>query len=972
MVNKIRDFRALVALVSVFFLSLNGAFAQSLSGSSVAQNSIKVVLLDSLTKAPIEFASVYVSKDGTVKGAKHSMTDTEGKAVIENVPSGTYIFKAELMGYKLKQMEVKVGKGLLDLGTVWMQEDVSTLDQVVVTAVGNPIVVKKDTIEYNAASIKTSDNDMLEDLIKKLPGFEVNSDGSITANGETIKKVMIDGKEFFLDDPQLASKNIPAKIVNKVKLVEKKSEQAEFTGIDDGEEETVLDLSIKPGMMQGWFGNVSAGGGMDMQRDNPDARFQAAGMAGRFTSQNQISIIANGNNTNNRGFMDVAGEMMRSMRSTTGRGGGFMGGGPGGLFRGNNGITTSWMGGINANTYLLDGKMGASGNYLYSGSDKLVTEQTDRTTMINGSESLHTINSSNNQTRTDGHRAGARVDWKLTDKTSILFTPNFNYGYGDYREESKYSSDNSEKGKVNDGMSLSTGENNNWRANGRILLRQRIGSTKGRTISVNFNYNISNNDLVGVNRSQTQSYENNLLSESSVVDQEFRNKSNSYTLGGRVVYTEPLGRNFFLEGSYRYNYSNTASEKMTYDQDLNGKYTKLDTLYSSKFDNTFINQNIRLSVVKQEDKYTLQVGVNMQPASTKSIETSFRDGKDKVLEYSVLNFAPSARFDYKFSDHKNLRLNYRGSTNQPSLTQLQPVPDNSNPLYITLGNPTLQPEFTHRLNLHFSNTNMTTYATFNGGIFASYVKDDIITASWYNSQGVQYSAPINSKSPTFSAGGNIMFMTPIAKSKFSMMSFTNLYLGRTLTYTGTGDSQTLSEIENYLIGGKTTTLNIGESLFFTYRDDIFYGRFGGMASYQNAWYSIQSQEKPSTWTNTISGEFSVNMPWGTEIKTDGNYNFYIGYVSGYNDPRFVWNAEISQTLLKKKATLRFKVYDLLNQSKNIYRTTADNYVQDVVQNTLGQYFMISFTYRFGNFGGQGMGGGHSRGGRGPMGPPPRR
>lgn len=955
--------KRIVPLIGLFLFFTFSAFAQN--------GSVKLVLLDSLTNAPIEFASVYVSKDGTVKGAKHSMTDTKGEAVISGVAPGRYIFKAELMGYKVKQLDITVGKTLLDLGVVKMEEDVSTLEQVVVSAVGNPIVVKKDTIEYNASSVKISDNDMLEDLIKKLPGFEVNSDGSITANGETIKKVMIDGKEFFLDDPQLASKNIPAKIVNKVKVVEKKSEQAEFTGIDDGEEETVLDLSIKPGMMQGWFGNISGGGGMDMQRENPDGRFQAAGMAGRFTAENQISVILNGNNTNNRGFMDMAGEMMGAMRANTGRGGGMMGGGGmggGGFWGGNSGITTSWMGGVNANAYLLDGKMEAAANYLYNGSDNDVREKSDKTTLINENQTLHTKNELSKQTRTDGHRAGARVDWKLSDKTSILFTPNFNYGYGDFREESSFSSDNSIKGKVNDGHSLSTGDNNNWRANGRLLFRQKIGNTKGRTISANFNYNISSNDLFGRNFSQTNGYENNLLSDQKIVDQEYRNKSNSYALVGRLVYTEPLGRNFFLEGAYRYRFSNTASEKMTYDKDVNGKYTKLDTLYSSKYDNTFINQEGSLNLVKQEDKYTFQVGVSVQPATTKSVETLFRDGKDRVLEYSVLNFAPSARFDYNFSDHQFLRINYRGSTNQPSLTQLQPVPDNSNPLYISLGNPSLQPEFTHRINGMFRNTNMSTFASTQVILFASYVKDDIITASWYNSQGIQYSAPINSKEPTFSGGARLIFNSPIAKSKFSIMSFTNLNISRKLTYTGNGDVETLAEIEDDLIAGKTTTFTAAEHFALMYRGDIFYGRIGGRASYQNAWYSIQSQKKPSTWTNTVNGEFSVTMPWGTELKTDGNYTFFIGYESGYNEPRFVWNAEISQLLFKKQATLRFKVYDLLNQSKNVYRTTADNYVQDVVQNTLGQYFMISFTYRFGKFGGQGMGG-HRGGGRGPMGPP---
>lgn len=942
------------------------AFLLFSAGSIYAQSgSIKLKLVDSLTQAPVDFASVYVSKDGTVKGAKHSMTDEQGLATIEKVAPGEYIFKAELMGYKLKQMTIKVGKGALDLGTIKMQQDVNTLEQVVVSAVGNPIVVKKDTIEYSAASIKTSDNDMLEDLIKKLPGFEVDSDGNITANGETIKKVYIDGKEFFLDDPQLASKNIPAKIVNKVKLVEKKSEQAEFTGIDDGEEETVLDLSIKPGMMQGWFGNLSGGGGMDIANTDHDGRFQAAGMVGRFTDKTQISIIGNANNTNNRGFQDMAGEMMGAMRGGGMRGMGGMGWG------GNSGITTSWMGGINANGYLFDGDMEIGGNYLYNGSEKVLEEKTNKMTMLDDNESITTLDNAYSVSRSQGHRAGIRADWDISDRTSILFTPQFRFGYGDFMDSTYYATDNNLKGKVNDGSSVSTGYNDNMTASGRILFRQKIGRSKGRTFSLNVNYNISQNEMTGDNRSVTNSYDDQGNKKASVIDQQYVQSSDAYTLGGRISYTEPLGRNFFLEASYRYNYKNTQAEKMTYDRDLvTGQYSNLDTLYSSRYNNTFINQDARLNLVKQEEKYNFQVGFSVQPAYTKSVTTLFKENRDSVLAYSVVNYAPSARFDYRFSDRNFLRINYRGSTNQPSITQLQPVPDNSNPLRISLGNPKLQPEFSHRFNVNYRNTNTETFASQNASLYATYVKDDIINASWYTSTGVQYTAPINSKEGTFTAGGRYMYNTPIAKSNFSVMSFTNVSLSRGLSYTGTGDVETLDEIIDHLVAGKTTTLNVSERVNFVYRDETFEARLGGSARFQNAWYTIKEQEKPSTWTNSINGEINYTMPWGTEIKTDARYTFYIGYEDGYNEPTCVWNAEISQLLFKKKATLRFKVYDILQQAKNVYRTTADNYVQDVEQNTLGQYFMLSFTFRFGNFGGQGMGPGRGPG-RGPMGPPRR-
>ena len=293
-----------------------------------AQNKVTAVLLDESNGEAIGYATVSLTKKGQDKPAKYVLSNGEGEAVIESVRNGEYTFKAEQLGYLNYTKEIKVEGKSIDLGEIKMKVDAKQLDAASVSAVGNPIIIKKDTIEYNASSFKTTENDVLEDLLKKLPGIEVSEDGSITMNGETITKVYIDGKTFFMDDPQLASKNIPAKIVNKLKVIQKKSEQAEFTGIDDGEEETVIDLSVKPGMMKGMFGNIMAGAGHDIPSTSVegDTRFQTAGFMGKFTDKTQLSIIINGNNTNNRGFNDLAGNMMGGMMG----GGGMMGRGQGG------------------------------------------------------------------------------------------------------------------------------------------------------------------------------------------------------------------------------------------------------------------------------------------------------------------------------------------------------------------------------------------------------------------------------------------------------------------------------------------------------------------------------------------------------------------------------------------------------------------------------------------------------------------
>ena len=394
-------------------LILMSAF--SFTGSAQSR-SVSLVLKDKSTGEPVAYATVSLTKSGEKTPYKYVLTDDGGKAVIDKVAAGSYTVKAELLGYKEYTRDITV-KEAVNLGEVEMAPDTRMLDAASVTATGNPIIIKKDTVEYNASSFKTTDNDVLEDLLKKLPGVEVGEDGSVTANGQTISKITIDGKTFFLDDPSLASKNIPAKIVEKVKVVQKKSEQAQFTGIDDGQEETVIDLSIQKGMMNGLFGNVMAGGGHDWLEkssselaDNGDWRYQGAAFIGRFTEKSQLSIILNANNTNNRGFNDVSGSMMGSMR------GGGMGRGSGG-WGSSNGITSSWMGGINGAWDLCDDKMDLGANYLYNNTQKDVLEKSSKTTYLDdGSQLIYNTDgaSANNS---QGHRFGVRLEHKFSDNT---------------------------------------------------------------------------------------------------------------------------------------------------------------------------------------------------------------------------------------------------------------------------------------------------------------------------------------------------------------------------------------------------------------------------------------------------------------------------------------------------------------------------------------------------------------------------
>ena len=459
--------KAVVSILGVLIMA--GTFFFGIDVHAQGGVSVKMTLSDASTGEPVGFATVSLTDTTTSRTYKFAMSAADGKVSILGVRNGVFLLKAEMMGYKPYARVLDVKGKSVDLGTVKMDQDVEMLDAASITAVGNQMIVKKDTVEYTASLFKTSDNDMLEELLKKLPGVEVDSDGSITANGETITKVMIDGKEFFLDDPQLATKNIPAKIIEKVKVVEKKSDQAQFTGIDDGEEETVIDLSIKPGMMDGWFGNAMAGGGHDLpdkgfyNAGNPwyseGWRYQGAMMAGRFSRNSQLSVILNYNNTNNRGFNDIAGSMMQTMRGSRG-----FGRGVGGW--GRNGITTSWMAGVNGAFDLLDGDMELNGNYLYSGSNRYVEEESSKITYMDDGSSLIYDNDGYNISNSQGHRFGVRLEHSFSENTSIIFEPQFNFGYGNYSEYSDFSTwsdpgNGGERSLTNEGFNENNGYNTN-------------------------------------------------------------------------------------------------------------------------------------------------------------------------------------------------------------------------------------------------------------------------------------------------------------------------------------------------------------------------------------------------------------------------------------------------------------------------------------------------------------------------------
>ena len=920
---------------------LAGVFALALSGTKVlAQNTLKVRVLDSLSKEPVEFATVSIKYIGETQAKRYALTDSEGAATIKSAPVGRATVVVECVGYVQHKQVFDVRRGENDLGVIKLFAD-NQLSSITITASGNQIVVKQDTLEYNANAFKTNDTDMLEELLKKLPGVEVDSDGKITANGKEITKIMIDGKTFFMDDPQLASKNLPAKIIDKLKVVERKSDEARFTGIDDGEEETVLDLSLKAGMENGWVGNVGGGYGTNK-------RYEGSFMVGKFGKGLQLSFIGNANNTNNRGFNDMAGSMMSIMMSGGGMGNmGGGGGGRGGFTFTGNGVTASKMAGMNLNYQSDDKKWKINTSYLYSTTNKDVIETRDRTTMLSESMNQYNWSSGKQNTASHGHRLDGEIEYNPTDGTSFIFRPYLRIGNGSFDSHNSFHTLRNID-STNRGFNNSFGDNKSQQIGGRLVFRQRLGKP-GRTLTMRLNYSFSNNVADGFNRSETNYFTSGVISSVAEIDQKYHQNQRSNQFGINATYTEPLGKNYFIQGSYRFSKNHSNSLKNTYDADpgLIDSYTNLNPDYSSDYRGDFTTQRYEIALRKQEEKYNFMFGFSASPAKTTSV------GRGRDTSYTVTNFAPSARLDYRISDSKFLRLYYWGRTQQPSLNQLLPIPDNSNPLIVQEGNDRLNPSFSHSLGGEYRFTNRHTYTFMGTGLDMSYATRSIINQKRYTADGVQHSRYINADKGVYSINGRLFMNSKIGKSDFSYNIFTNIRFNNGFSYVASGGD---------FVENETKNLNINFNTAVTYRLDNFEARVGGATNFRNAWYSVKTMDNISTWTNRIFTSVNWTFLKSFNVTSEINYRWYNGYSAGYGQAQTIWNGEISKSFLSNAFTFKVRVYDILNKSRNTYRNTSENYFEDITNNTLGRYVMFTLTYKFGSFGGKSIReGGNRRG-----------
>ena len=890
------------------------------------------------TNEPIEQATVRLLsvKDSSMVGGV--ATSRNGAFTLKNIKNGSYLLHVSFVGFDplYQPLQITGKTNPVKLGKLALSDGAIQLGEAVVIGKAPEVTVRNDTMEYNADSYKVTEGSMLEDLLKKMPGVEIDSEGKITVNGKEIKKVLIDGKEFFSDDPKVASKNLPSKMIDKVQVLDRLSDMARMTGFDDGDEETVINLTVKPGMKQGWFGNAFAGYGSE-------DRYEGNFMVNRFINNDQLTLMGGINNTNNMGFSDLASTMFSGMGGPRGRRGG---GGAG------NGITTSGNIGLNFSKE-FNPKLTVGGNLRYSHSDNDAISKSNRQNILPGDSTSFYNENNNSNTRSDNVAADIRMEWKPDSLTQIIFRPNFSYSNSHSREGSRFNTLNGLQDTVNVGESDYLSDGEGYNVNATLEFSRKLNS-EGRVFSGSLSGGLSDSYNKGLNYSNTEYMMMAAGQENELIDQRFRYDNKGYNYRAYLSWVEPIGHNNFIQATYSIRQNKQESLKNSYTREEGSDdYNLLDTAYSKSYRNNFINQQVSLAFKAVRAKYDYTVGLTVDPSHSTS-ENFVGDTTLSKLSRNVVNLSPMVRFNYKFDKRTNLRINYRGRTSQPSMTQLQPVADISDPLNTTMGNPDLKPTYTNNLSARFQKfipekqTAMMMMLNFN------YIINDIVNKSVYVGSTGKKMTTYDNVNGNYNGNLRILFNTPLKNRKLSINSMT---MGSYANSNG------------FINDEKNTNKNLVlmERAGIDFRSDYLDLGLNGNIRYNGTQNSLQGQSDLNAFNYGLGGTTTIYLPLDFKVESDITWSTNSGYSDGFKQKEVLWNASASKSFLKgKQATLRFKIYDILKQRSNISRSVTASYTQDTEYNTLSSYFMVHFIYRFSIFkGGASMNDVQGPGGRGP-------
>ena len=916
-------------------------------------------ITDRDTKDPVEQVTIQLLKtDSTyVSGA---LSNEQGLFHIKAPANGKYLLKMSSVGYKttVKRIEISDDKNLA-MGNVVLGADAIMLKGAVVTAMAQKVNLKEDTFVYNSAAYRTPEGSVVEELVKRLPGAEVSDDGTIKINGKEVKKILVDGKEFMTGDTKTALKNLPTSIIDKIKAYDEKSDLSKVTGIDDGEEQTVLDFGVKKGMNKGLMSNIDLGVGNK-------SRYNMRGMGGYFNDNNRFMLFANANNTSDRGF----------------------GGGPGrGFWGGANGLNASKMIGANYN-YELKNKFKFNTSLRWNHSDGDVWSSRSSENFM-GSSSSFSNSLSQSFSRSNSWNGNIRLEWMPDSMTNILFRPSISWSTSDGLSGSQSASYNkdpytitskdplSEEGieeldkaeaMVNSQLTNGITYSDNNNINGMLQINRKLGN-KGRNITFRVDAKYTDKDSKSISLNNAKLY---LVQTAEGKDSTYQTNrynltpSKNYSYAGQLTYSEPLWKATFLQFSYKFTYSYSKSDRSTYDfskyaMSGNQEYRGWDSYLNpfaghledykdddqSRF-SEYRNYNHDIQVMMRfiRQKYNLNFGVMVQPQQSKYIQDYQGVHVDTVR--NVVNVCPTLDFRYRFSKMSNLRINYRGTTSQPSISQLLDITDNSDPLNISMGNPGLKPSFTQNFRLFYNNF----VQNHNKGIMTfinfSTTNNSISNKVTYDeTTGGRITRPENING-NWNAMGAFMFNCSIdSAGVWNINTDTNLGYNNYVSYLSL-DKQSDSQ--------KNTTRSTTwrERLSFSYRNDWAEFSLDGTLTYNKAKNKLQPNSNLETWQFSYGPSMTLTAPWGTSLNSSLSINSRRGYNdSSMNTDEFVWNAQLSQSFLKgKPLTIMLQFYDLLRQQSTFSRAISATSRTDTEYNAINSYAMLHVIYRLNLFGGK--------------------
>ena len=907
------------------------------------------------------------------KVVSNGVTNTDGAFRINAPSDGTFTLKITYVGFKTytKKFTIKEGKGY-NAGTITLAPDAIMLKGATVTARASKVTLKADTFVYNAAAFRTPEGSVVEELVKRLPGAEVSDDGTIKINGKEVKKILVDGKEFMTGDTKTAIKNLPTNIIDRIKAYDKQSDLARVSGIEDGEEETVLDFGIKQGMNKGVMANADIAAGTKK-------RYSGRIFGGIMQDATKVFLMTNANNTNDMGFP---------------------GGGGGGRFGGGRqGLTASKMTGLNLNYEGAKLKLDGSVRWNHSDGDAFTKRSTENIYSSTMSQYSNSIGS--NFTRTNAWDARMRLEWQPDSMTNIMFRPSFRYNSNDgdqISNEATFGEDPYKyvtsplddintliaKGIVkNDRDQRSVSYSDSKNLNGMLQFNRRLSST-GRNITLQLNAGWSDGESKSVSNSFTQFYNEGVLLNDTAINRYSITPTKNWNYRARITYSEPILPKTYLQFSYQYEYRYQKSDRGTYDfSKLNpvaiwnggfrswdeylaqyGSPTSLDPYRDddqsrySEYQNYIHTAEVMLRIVRKA--YTFNVGVQMVPQKSHFVQDYHGIHSDTTR--TVTNFAPTMDFRWKKSQTGQLRFTYRANTSQPSMSDLLDITDNSDPLNIQKGNPGLKPSFRQNFNLFYNDYFQKHQRAIMTFVNFTTTANSIANKVTLLDGGVRMTRPENVNG-NWNANVGLMFNTAIdSAGYFNVNTFTNFGYVHNVGFVNDGKSDAKSV---------TTSTTVMERLAASYRNDWLEIELNGSVNYSHNRSELQTNNNLDTWQFTYGGMIGVTAPWGTALTTNMNMQSRRGYAdNAMNTNELIWNAQLSQSFLKGNAlTISLQLYDILQQQSNISRSITAAMRSDTEYNAITSYGMVHVIYRLNLFGGKagrqgfGMGPG-GRGGRG--------